>query len=81
MSDKLIITKPNDVHIRIECDPHISQELSEYFTFEVPGARFMPAVRNKYWDGKIRLFNQMTRLILLVLNSTLLDLLKNVDMK
>lgn len=63
MSDKLIITKPNDVHIRIECDPHISQELSEYFTFEVPGARFMPAVRNKYWDGKIRLFNQMTRLI------------------
>jgi superfamily II DNA or RNA helicase len=63
VSDKLIITKPNEVHIRIECDPHISQEISEYFTFEVPGARFMPAVRNKYWDGKIRLFNQMTRLI------------------
>lgn len=61
--DVLKLTKPNDVHIRIECESHISQELSEYFTFEVPGARFMPAVRNRYWDGKIRLFNQMTRLI------------------
>lgn len=35
-------------------------ELSEYFTFEVPGAKFMPSVRNKYWDGKIRLFNVNT---------------------
>ena len=61
--DVLKLSKPNDVHIRIECESHIAQELSEYFTFEVPGARFMPAVRNRYWDGKIRLFNQITRLI------------------
>ena len=31
--------------------------LSDYFTFEVPGARFMPAYRNRVWDGKIRLFS------------------------
>ena len=31
--------------------------LSDYFTFEVPGARFMPAYRNRIWDGKIRLFS------------------------
>lgn len=32
-------------------------ELSEYFTFYVPGYKFMPAFRNKVWDGKIRLFS------------------------
>lgn len=36
-------------------------ELSDYFTFSVPGAKFMPAYRNKMWDGKIRLFNMNSR--------------------
>ena len=51
------IEKKNEVYIRIETEPHIARELSEYFTFEVPGARFMPSYRNKVWDGKIRLFS------------------------
>jgi superfamily II DNA or RNA helicase len=44
----------------IDCDRGIAQELSEYFSFYVPGYKFMPAYRNKVWDGKIRLFNYMT---------------------
>ena len=32
-------------------------ELSDHFTFDVEGAKFMPQYRNKYWDGKIRLFS------------------------
>ena len=36
---------------------HVYYELADYFTFEVPGAKFMPTYKNKYWDGKIRLFN------------------------
>ena len=42
-----------------EADPDVVQELSDKFTFKVPGAEFMPAVRKKRWDGKIRLFNKM----------------------
>ena len=42
---------------RVICEPSIAQELSEFFTFEVPGAQFSPHYRNKYWDVKIRLFN------------------------
>ena len=34
-----------------------NQELADFFTFEVPGAKFMPMVRNRVWDGKIRLFS------------------------
>ena len=26
------------------------KELSTYFTFEVPNAKFMPTVRNRMWD-------------------------------
>jgi len=35
-------------------------ELSEYFTFFVPGYQFVPAYRNRIWDGKIRLYNLQT---------------------
>ena len=38
----------------------IRRELSEYFTFEVPGYRFTPQFKNKWWDGKIRLFSYAT---------------------
>ncbi len=56
----IIIQKKNEVYLKLESEPHIFQELSEYFTFEVPGSKFMPQYRNKYWDGKIRLFSTHT---------------------
>jgi len=54
------IEKFNETYIKVHCEDSIAQELSNYFTFEVPGARFIPSVRNKKWDGKIRLFNSGT---------------------
>ena len=57
---ELVISKKNEVYLRIECDPHIKYELSDHFTFDVPEAVFMPSYRNKHWDGKIRLFSPHT---------------------
>ena len=51
------IKKKNEVFLKIDCDPHIQHELQDEFTFDVPGAKFMPQYRSRYWDGKIRLFN------------------------
>jgi len=59
----IVIEKINDVHIKLHCESDVAQELNEYFTFNVPGARFSPAFRNKMWDGKIRLFSTATHLI------------------
>lgn len=42
------------------CEPAIRNELSEYFSFLVPGHKFMPAYKSRMWDGKIRLYNNMT---------------------
>ena len=54
------LTKFNEVYLRIKCEPSVARELSEFFTFEVPNAKFMPSVRSKIWDGKIRLFSPGT---------------------
>ena len=55
---KMRISKKNEVYLRLEdLQPSESKELAEYFTFEVPGAKFMPMYRNRVWDGKIRLFS------------------------
>ena len=53
----LYLQKKNEVYNVIEAEPHIHRELSEYFTFDVPEAKFMPLYRNKIWDGKIRLYS------------------------
>ena len=55
----LIISKKNEVYIKVETEPNIARELSDFFTFEVPGARFMPTYKKRIWDGKIRLYNMM----------------------
>ena len=54
MSD-LILHKKNEAFIQFECDRNIAQELSDYFTFYVPGYQFVPAYKSRLWDGKIRL--------------------------
>jgi len=56
----LIIDKIDEVYLKIEADADIRRELGEYFTFEVPGFKFMPQFRNRVWDGKIRLFSYAT---------------------
>lgn len=45
----------------VESNPAQQQELRDYFSFFVPGYRFMPAFKRKVWDGKVRLYNQVKR--------------------
>ena len=56
----LVISKKNEVFLRVQAEPHVYYELSDQFTFDVPGAKFSPAYKKKFWDGKIRLFNTQT---------------------
>lgn len=52
------ISKKNEVYLILsDLTNSEKQELAEFFTFEVPGAKFMPMYRNRMWDGKIRLFS------------------------
>ena len=60
MSD-LVISKKNEVYLQVECEPHIQYELRDAFCFEVPGAKFHPSYRKKFWDGQIHLFSPQTK--------------------
>ena len=47
----IIIHRKDDVYSQIECERSITKELYEYFSFDVPGAKFMPSFKNRLWDG------------------------------
>ena len=70
----LLIRKKNEVYLKVEAQPHINYELSDFFTFEVESAKFMQKTRRyKGWDGKIRLFSPATGEIYCGLVDYLLD--------
>lgn len=60
-TDTLIVKKKNEAKLWVDCDAGIARELTDFFTFFVPGYKFMPAYRNKCWDGKIRLYDGRTK--------------------
>ena len=77
----LIIDKKNEVYLKIEADADIRRELGEYFTFEVPGFKFMPQYRSRVWDGKIRLFSYATGQIFAGLYPYILDWCEKNDVQ
>ena len=58
--ETLILEKKDEVYLTVNADASVERELSEFFTFYVPGYKFMPAFRNRMWDGKVRLFSIKT---------------------
>ncbi len=64
MSEQIIISQPNEVFIKLSCSQGLSQELSEHFSFMAPNAKHDKRYKQKMWDGKIRLFNGRSRLLL-----------------
>ena len=79
--ESLIISKQNESFLHIECERSVEQELSEHFCFFVPGYRFMPAYRNRMWDGKIRLFDQRKKALYTGLYKYLAEFCETRDYK
>ena len=61
--EQIQVQKIDNINVKVIADPSVKMEMSGYFEFFVPGYKFMPAYRNRMWDGKIRLFNTMTGMI------------------
>ena len=58
MPSILSISRVSEARVRVTCpDKSVLYELSDRFTFEVPGAKFSPAYKWRQWDGKIRIFD------------------------
>lgn len=63
MSETVRVEKLDEVFMRVHCDDGLSKDLYDFFSFTVPGAKFMPSYKNRYWDGKVRLFSIKTNKI------------------
>ena len=59
----LVISKANEVFLKVNAEPHIEYELRDHFTFEVPNAKFMPQYRGRNWNGEIHLFDLRSKRI------------------
>jgi len=57
----LDVTQKDSVYLRIDCEAGIARELSDFFSFKVPGHQFMPSYRSRLWDGTIKLFSLQTQ--------------------
>ena len=55
-SSAIIVSKENEVYLKLDAEANIRRLLSEFFSFEVPGYKFTPQYRSRVWDGRIRLF-------------------------
>jgi len=55
--ESVVVSKKDDVYLWVSSEPYIIREMSDYFTFDVPSAKFHPSYKMGAWDGKIRLLN------------------------
>ena len=69
---KVSVSKVDDVFMKVHCDDGLARDLYDFFSFTVPNAKFMPSVKNRFWDGKVRLFSIKT-------NKVYIGLLPYVD--
>ena len=63
MAETVRVEKLDEVFMRVHCDDGLAKDLHDFFSFTVPGAKFMPSYKNRYWDGKVRLFSIKTNKI------------------
>jgi len=63
MASEINLKKIDEVFMKVECDDGLARDLFDFFSFTVPNAKFMPSVKNRYWDGKVRLFSIKTNKI------------------
>ena len=78
-SANLVISKSNEVFLKVDTEPHIEYELRDHFTFEVEGAKFMPQYRNKNWNGEIHLFDMRNKRIYVGLLDKIVEFCKRHD--
>ena len=60
----IVFRKKNDVFLEFASDDRGElRMLSDYFSYRPEGYQFMPAFKNKYWDGFVRMANLKTKTI------------------
>jgi superfamily II DNA or RNA helicase len=75
----IVLSKKDEVYLKVKCEPSIGQELNDHFSFDVPGAKFHPLYRSRMWDGKVHLYSMFTQELYVGLKSYLEHFCKERD--
>lgn len=67
----ITVEKLDEVYLLVNSTPDIEMELSEYFKFQLPNAKFMPSFRNGMFDGYLRLYSIFSKTLYIGLLSYL----------
>ena len=78
---KIIVEKISEVNLRVFADESIEYDLSQFFTFEVPGARFTKAYRARLWDGKKRMYDMIRKTLYVGLLDYLIKFAERNDLE
>ena len=73
---KLTVEKISEVYLRVFGDVSCEQDLEQFFTYEVPGARFTPKFKARLWDGKVRLYSLIRKTLYVGLYPYLVEFCK-----
>ena len=79
-SNAIIVSKENEVYLKLDAEADTRRMLSEFFSFEVPGYKFTPQYRSRVWDGRIRLFQYASGRIYLGLLPYIQEFAKQNDL-
>lgn len=74
--NEIVVFKQNHAFLKLRCYQSTAMEISEAFSFSMPGAKFTPLFKMGRWDGMIRIFNLGTRLLPSGLFQHLVDIAK-----
>ena len=79
--ERVTVKKVDEVFMQVNCDDGLARDLYDFFSFTVPNAKFMPSYKNRFWDGKVRLFSLKTKKrFISVYFHMLMSSVENVDM-
>lgn len=55
---QIFVSKKNEAQVYVSTDDGTAQEISDYFSFFVPGYQFQPMFKAGIWNGKINLYDR-----------------------
>ena len=59
----ITIAPSTQAHTFIWTETSIERDLSDHFSFIVPGSEYMQKLKKHRWDGRVRLYSRITKLI------------------
>lgn len=77
----IYISKVNETYLKVDAEISILEQIKDYFTYPVKGAKYSPAYKSGRWDGNVFHFNISRKELYLGLYDSLVEFLEKNNLK